>query len=117
MANHLRARPVIDALEMAILGRRPASCGLIHHSDRGSQYTSVEFGSSLEEAGLWPSMGSVADPYDNAMAESFVATLKCELLHAIARGPPGGRRGRGDLLEYTSRASTTRAGDTPRSGT
>jgi putative transposase len=55
--------------------RRP-SPGLIHHSDRGSQYTSVEFGSRLGEEGLLPSMGSVADAYDNCMAESFVCTLK-----------------------------------------
>ena len=55
--------------------------GLVHHSDRGSQYTSVEFGKRLKEAGLLPSMGSVADAYDNALAESFVSTLKRELLH------------------------------------
>ena len=65
---------------MAIHNRRPAP-GLIHHSDRGSQYTSVEFGGRLREAGLLPSMGSVADAYDNALAESFVSRLKRELLH------------------------------------
>lgn len=59
---------------------QPAA-GLVHHSDRGSQYTSVEFGGRLKEAGLLPSMGSVADAYDNALAESFVSTLKRELLH------------------------------------
>ena len=80
MANHLRTELVLDALEMALWKRRPAP-GLIHHSDRGSQYTSVEFGSRLKEAGLLPSMGSVADAYDNALAESFVATLKRELLY------------------------------------
>lgn len=97
MANHPRARLVIDALEMAILRRRPAR-GLIHHSDRGSQYTSVEFGSRLEEVGLLPSMGSVADPYDNAMAESFVATLKCELLHGSSW--PTGQAARTAIFEY-----------------
>jgi putative transposase len=54
---------------------------MIHHSDRGSQYTSVEFGSRLKEAGLLLSVGSVGDAYDNSMAESFVSTLKRELIH------------------------------------
>jgi putative transposase len=80
MANHLRADLVLDALNMALYNRRPAP-GLIHHSDRGSQYTSIEFGGRLKEAGLLPSMGSVADAYDNSMAESFVSTLKRELIH------------------------------------
>ncbi len=80
MTNNLRTELVLDALNMAIYNRRPQP-GLIHHSDRGSQYTSVEFGSRLKEAGLSPSMGSVADAYDNSMAESFVSTLKRELIH------------------------------------
>jgi putative transposase len=80
MSNHLRTELVLDALNMAVCNRRPAP-GLVHHSDRGSQYASVEFGGRLKEAGLLPSMGSVADAYDNALAESFVATLKSELLH------------------------------------
>src|SRR5687768_8366552 len=80
MTNNLRTELVPDAVNMAIYTRRP-SPGLIHHSDRGSQYTSVEFGSRLKEAGLLPSMGSVADAYDNSMAESFVSTLKRELIH------------------------------------
>jgi putative transposase len=80
MANRLRSELVVDALNMA-LWRRGPSPGVVHHSDRGSQYTSVEFSKRLEEAGVLPSMGSVADPYDNALAESFVASLKCELLH------------------------------------
>jgi putative transposase len=80
MTNNLKTDLVLDALNMAIYNRRP-SLGLIHHSDRGSQYTSVEFGSRLREAGLLPSMGSVADAYDNSMAESFVSTLKRELIH------------------------------------
>ena len=77
MSNNLRTELVLDAVNMAIYTRRP-SPGLIHHSDRGSQYTSVEFGSRLREAGLLPSMGSVADAYDNSMAESFVSTLRRE---------------------------------------
>ena len=80
MANNLKTELVLDAVNMAIYNRRPKP-GLIHHSDRGSQYTSVEFGSRLKEAGLLPSMGSVADAYDNSMAESFVSTLKGELIH------------------------------------
>lgn len=79
MADHLRSELVIDALNMALQRRNPVP-GLIHHSDRGSQYSSISFGQRLEEAGILPSMGSVADPYDNALAESFVATLKRELL-------------------------------------
>ena len=82
MANHLRAELVLDALNMALYNRRPAP-GLIHHSDRESQYTSVEFGKRLTEAGLLPSsVGSVGDAYDNSnLAESFVSTLKRELIH------------------------------------
>ena len=80
MANHLRTELVLDALNMAIHNRRP-SPGLVHHSDRGSQYTSVEFGGRLKEAELLPSMGSAADAYDNALAESFISTLKRELSH------------------------------------
>lgn len=78
MANHLRAELVVAALEMAIGQRRP--CDVIHHSDQGSQYTSLAFGKRCQEAGVRPSMGSVGDAYDNAMCESFFATLECELL-------------------------------------
>lgn len=79
MANHLRAELVLDALEMAIGQRRPRD--VIHHSDQGSQYTSLAFGKRCREAGVRPSMGSVGDAYDNAMCESFFATLECELLN------------------------------------
>lgn len=78
MANHLRAELVVDALEMAVGQRRPRD--VIHHSDQGSQYTSLAFGKRCKEAGVRPSMGSVGDAYDNAMCESFFATLECELL-------------------------------------
>src|SRR6478609_6404710 len=64
---------------MAIGQRRPAG-EVIHHSDQGSQYTSLAFGGRCREAGVRPSMGSVGDAYDNAMCESFFATLECELL-------------------------------------
>jgi putative transposase len=78
MANHLRAELVLDALEMAVGQRRPQE--VIHHSDQGSQYTSLAFGNRCGEAGVRPSMGSIGDAYDNAMAESFFSTLECELL-------------------------------------
>ena len=78
MANHLRTELVLDALNMA-LGQRGAA-GVIHHSDQGCQYTSIAFGLRCRKAGVRPSMGSVGDCYDNAMAESFFATLECELL-------------------------------------
>jgi putative transposase len=78
MATHLRSELVLEALEMASFQRRPAS--VIHHSDQGCQYTSIAFGKRCESLGVRPSMGSVGDAYDNAMAESFFATLECELL-------------------------------------
>jgi putative transposase len=80
MATHLRTELVVDALQMAIARRKPAR-GLVHHSDRGVQYTSLSFGKRLEDEGLVPSMGRVGSAYDNALAESFVATLKTELLY------------------------------------
>ena len=90
MANHLRTSLVLDALEMALGQRRPRD--VIHHSDQGSQYTSIAFGARCRQAGVRPSMGSVGDCYDNALCESFFATLECELLdrrrfqsHAEAR--------------------------------
>ena len=79
MADHLGAELVLDALEMALWNRRPAP-GLVHHSDHGCQYTSLAFGRRCRQAGISVSMGSVGDCYDNAMAESFLATLECELV-------------------------------------
>jgi putative transposase len=79
MAGHLRTELIIDALEMA-LWRRPAASGVIFHSDRGTQYTSLAFGRRCREAGIVASMGSVGDAYDNAVAESFFATLETELI-------------------------------------
>jgi putative transposase len=79
MADHMRAELVVEALQMAIWSRRPAA-GLIHHSDQGGQYTSFAFGRALRDAGIVPSMGSVGDAYDNALVESFFATLQTELL-------------------------------------
>jgi len=82
MSSRLVTQIVLDALEMAVEQRRPAE-GVIHHSDQGCQYTSTEFGKRCREAGIRPSMGSVADCYDNAMCESFFATLECELLDRV----------------------------------
>ena len=79
MSARMTTQLVLDALTMAIEQRRPAR-GVIHHSDQGSQYTSLEFGKRCRQAGVRPSMGSVGDCYDNAMCESFFATLECELL-------------------------------------
>jgi putative transposase len=78
METHLRTELVLAALEMAIGQRKPHN--VIHHSDQGSQYTALAFGGRCREAGVRPSMGSVGDAYDNAMCESFFATLECELL-------------------------------------
>jgi putative transposase len=78
MAEHLRTELVLDALEMALEQRRPEA--VIHHSDQGCQYTSVAFTERCREAGVAVSMGSVGDCYDNAMAESFFATLECEVI-------------------------------------
>jgi putative transposase len=80
-AGHLRVELVLAALEMAIRRRQPRA--VIHHSDQGSQYTSVAFGNRCQQAGVRPSMGSVGDAYDNAMCESFFATLECELLDRV----------------------------------
>ena len=79
MATPLRTELVLDALNMALSQRRPHH--VIHHSDHGCQYTSYAFGKRCREMRVMPSMGSVGDAYDNAMAESFFATLERELLN------------------------------------
>ncbi len=78
MGNNLRNELVLNALQMAINQRQPER--VVHHSDQGTQYTSLAFGQRCREAGIRPSMGSVGDCYDNAMCESFFATLECELI-------------------------------------
>ena len=78
MATTLAKQLVVDALNMALVTRRPRQ--VIHHSDQGSQYTWIAFGQRCRDAGVRPSMGSVGDAYDNALCESFFATLECELL-------------------------------------
>ena len=80
MENHMRTELVVNALEMAVWRRKP-SAGLVHHSDRGVQYTAISFGKRLAEVGIVPSMGRTGTALDNAMAESFIATLKIELVH------------------------------------
>ena len=79
LATHLRTDLVLDALEMANGLRRPAP-GLIAHTDRGSQYTSIRYTDRLDQMGAAPSVGSRGDAYDNAMAEGWVATFKSELV-------------------------------------
>ena len=78
MADHLQTELVLKALDMAAQQRDPEKT--VHHSDQGSQYTAVGFGQRCKDAGVRPSMGSVGDCYDNAMCESFFATLECELI-------------------------------------
>lgn len=84
IANHLRTDLPLDALEMALWARKPDS-GLIHHSDRGCQYLSIRYSGRLDQAGAAPSVGSVADSFDNAMAEALNGTFKAELIEP--RGP------------------------------
>jgi putative transposase len=79
MRDDLRTELALDALGMALTRRRPRP-GLVHHSDRGSQYTSLAFGKTIEAADALPSMGRRGDAFDNALAESFFATLETELL-------------------------------------
>jgi transposase InsO family protein len=79
MSEHLYTELVLNALDMAVENRRPVT-GVVFHSDHGCQYTSIAFGRRCREVGIAPSMGRVGDAYDNAMAESFFATLECELI-------------------------------------
>jgi putative transposase len=76
---------VLDALEQALHERRPVSGKLVHHSDRGSQYVSIKYSERLAEAGIEPSVGSVGDSYDNALAETINGLYKAEVIHR--RGP------------------------------
>lgn len=80
LAGHLRTDLPLDALEMALYQRDVHKGQLIHHSDRGAQYTSIRYAERLTEAGIAPSVGSVADSYDNAMAEALNGTFKAELI-------------------------------------
>ena len=79
MSAKQRTELVAHALEMAVQRRRPTGV-VVHHSDQGCQYTSYDFAKACRAAGVERSMGSVGDCFDNALAESFFATLECELL-------------------------------------
>ena len=97
MDSHMRTELVVDALEMAVWRSKP-SAGLLHHSDRGAQYTAISFGKRLEEVGIVPSMGRTGTALDNAMAESSIATLKTELVHR--RRFPDREVARSAIFEY-----------------
>jgi len=84
LADHLEARLAIEALEMALANRNPAPDSLIHHSDRGVQYASNDYVARLSARGIAVSMSRVANPYDNAKAESFMKTLKAEEVNGKA---------------------------------
>ncbi len=111
MATHMRSSLVVDALKMALARRRPGP-GLIHHSDQGGQYVSLAFGRAAHQAGIAISMGSRGDAYDNAVAETFFATLKKELVNR--RSWPS-RLDCSQPCSSTSRRSTTASADTPHS--
>jgi putative transposase len=96
METHLRTALVLAALNMAVDQRRPQQ--VIHHSDQGCQYTAVGFGLRCRAAGVRPSMGSVGDCYDNALCESFFATLECELLDRVTLHTP--REARGVVFDF-----------------
>ncbi len=112
MADHMRAELVVDALQMALARRRPQP-GLVFHSDQGSQFVALGFGQACRDAGIAQSMGSKGDCYDNAVAESFFATLKKELVHRSSW--PTRRELTSEVFEYIE-ASTTPGVVTPRSG-
>ena len=97
MAEHMRAELVVDALQMALARRCPRP-GLIHHSDQGSQFVSLAFGQQARDAGIAVSMGSRGDCFDNAVAESFFATLKKELIRR--RSWPSRRELTGEVFDY-----------------
>jgi putative transposase len=98
MATHLRTELVLAALNMALEQRQPRD--VIHHSDHGCQYTAVAYGQRCDRFGVRPSMGTVGDAYDNALCESFFATLECELLDREPfRTPAEARRKVFDYIE------------------
>jgi putative transposase len=87
VAGHMRTQMVLDALEMARWSRGARLEGLVAHSDAGSQYTSIRYGERVDEIGAVPSIGSVGDSYDNALAESVNALYKTELIYGPDQGP------------------------------
>jgi putative transposase len=105
MESHLRTELVVDALRMALWRRKPAP-GLVHHSDRGVQYTALSFSERLREVGIAPSMGRTGTALDNAMAESFVSTLKAELVSTVEF--PSRRAAKTAIFEYLEGFYNTR---------
>jgi transposase InsO family protein len=84
VARSMQTELVLDALEQALWARSDAT-GVVHHSDRGRQYLSIRYSERLAEAGIEPSVGSVSDSYDNALAETIIGLYKTEIIHR--RGP------------------------------
>jgi putative transposase len=105
MESHLRTELVVDALRMAVWRRKPAP-GLVHHSDQGVQYTALSFSERLMEVGITPSMGRTGSALDNAMAESFVATLKAELVSGLRF--PSRQAAKTAIFEYLETFYNTR---------
>ncbi len=105
MESHLRTELVVDALRMAVWSRKP-SPGLVYHSDRGVQYTALSFSERLREVGIKPSMGRTGSALDNAMAESFVSTLKAELVSRLEF--PSRQAARTAIFEYLETFYNTR---------
>jgi putative transposase len=105
MEGHLRTEIVVDALRMAVWRRKPAA-GLVHHSDQGVQYTALSFSERLKEVGIIPSMGKTGTALDNAMAESFVSTLKAELVSRLEF--PSRQAARTAIFEYLETFYNTR---------
>lgn len=105
MESHLRTELVVDALQMAVCRRKPAP-GLVHHSDQGVQYTALSFSERLKEVGITPSMGRTGSALDNAMAESFVSTLKAELVSRLEFPSP--QAARTAIFEYLETFYNTR---------
>jgi len=97
MTEHMRTELVADALQMAVRRRQPEP-GLIHHSDQGAQYVALGFGQQARDAEIAVSMGSRGDAYDNAVAESFFATIKKKLVHRQSR--PSRRDLSSTVFEY-----------------
>lgn len=98
MQDHMETDLVVDALTMALEHRRPAGAQLLHHSDRGSQYASDAYQRQLTRHGITASMSKAGDCYDNAMMESFWATLKCECVQQQSYATP--QQARQSLFEY-----------------
>ena len=107
MESHLRTELVVDALRMAVWRRKPTP-GLVHHSEAelGVQYTALSFGERLREVGIKPSMGRTGSALDNAMAESFVSTLKAELVSRLEFPSP--QAAKTAIFEYLETFYNTR---------